>query len=136
MAAYLARNVRQAAHVVSIDHNGQTNRATAWLVSAAALTVCRLRSACVCYSDWRLKKAANNGCDVINFDHQDVVKTLKEKMPPGPSVSCSSRDVAVALSLSADADGGLLLSLWLAACSRASTAWASASPSPSCPGWS
>ena len=58
MSAYLARNIRQAHHVISIDHH-----------------------------PFRLEKAAKNGCDTFNFDKGDVVKMLKDRMPPVPS-SC------------------------------------------------
>ena len=59
MAAYLARNIRGAPHVVSIDHN-----------------------------PFRLDKAAKNGCDPLNFDGVDVVKELKKRMPAGRPSRC------------------------------------------------
>ena len=59
---YLACHVRKAAHVVSIDHQ-----------------------------PFRLEKAAQHGCDTINFDVvSDVPAELKKRMAPGPS-SCIGR---------------------------------------------
>ena len=55
MASYLAKNIRKASHVVTIDHN-----------------------------EFRLRRAQANGCDTINFEEADVVKELKQRLAPGP----------------------------------------------------
>ena len=72
MASYLAKTVRKASHVVTIDHN-----------------------------EFRLRRAQANGCDPLNFEEVDVVKELKQRMPPGPEhcIDCCglplSQDVPV-----------------------------------------
>ena len=55
MAAYLAKNIRNASHVANIDHNPA-----------------------------RLARSQANGCDTLNFDEVDVVKELRHRMAPGP----------------------------------------------------